>query len=144
MPQDVKQQPPTEPTSAACGQGSAISAADPEALRRALDEAVDYRGDVTLVLRDGRLVEGYLFDRRRGHSPAESSVRIMPSAGPAQSQIPATDPAARIDVRDDEIAELRFTGRDTAAGKTWENWVRRYAEKKLKGERAEIASESLE
>jgi hypothetical protein len=39
---------------------------------------------------------------------------------------------------------LCFTGKDAAAGKTWENWMRRYAEKKLKGEAADIESETLD
>jgi len=30
------------------------------------------------------------------------------------------------------------------AGKTWENWVRRYAEKRLAGEKACIESEKLD
>ena len=42
------------------------------------------------------------------------------------------------------IASISFTGKDAAAGKTWENWMRRYAEKKLKGEAAGIESEPLD
>jgi hypothetical protein len=33
-----------------------------------------------------------------------------------------------------EIARLAFTGRDTAAGKSWETWVKKYVEKKKAGE----------
>lgn len=122
--------------------GAVVPAADPNELRRALDEAFDYRGDVTLVLRDGSSIEGYLFDRRSGRTLAESRVRLLPKT-PVDG-VPSTDPKARVEISYADIAELRFTGRDTAAGKTWENWVRRYAEKKLKGERAEIASEALD
>lgn len=122
--------------------GAVVPAADPNELRRALDEAFDYRGDVTLVLRDGSSIEGYLFDRRSGRTLAESRVRLLPKT-PVDG-VPSTDPKARVEISYADIAELRFTGRDTAAGNTWENWVRRYAEKKLKGERAEIASEALD
>jgi hypothetical protein len=44
----------------------------------------------------------------------------------------------------DRIARLEFSGKDTAAGKTWENWVRRYVEKRLAGERASIDAEPLD
>jgi hypothetical protein len=52
--------------------------------------------------------------------------------------------ATRRSVAGREIAAIRITGRDAAAGKTWENWVRRYAEKRLAGERASIESETLD
>jgi hypothetical protein len=34
-----------------------------------------------------------------------------------------------------EIASIAFTGRDTAAGKTYEAWVKKYWEKRGKGEK---------
>ena len=34
-----------------------------------------------------------------------------------------------------EIARLEFTGRDTAAGKSFETWVKKYQEKKAAGEK---------
>ena len=34
-----------------------------------------------------------------------------------------------------DIAALAFTGRDTAAGESWEAWVRKYWEKKAAGEK---------
>jgi hypothetical protein len=43
-----------------------------------------------------------------------------------------------------EIAALAFTGRDTAAGKSWEAWVRKYWEKRAAGETAELRPETLE
>ena len=47
-------------------------------------------------------------------------------------------------VTEDRVAAVAFTGKDAAAGKTWENWVRRYAEKRLAGEKACIESEKLD
>jgi hypothetical protein len=113
--------------------GSLFDSSDPEILKAALDEAFSYRGDVTIVTRDGRSVEGYMFDRRLGHSLADSSVRLLTAAS-----------ETRITISYADIASLAFTGRDTAAGKTWENWVRRYSQKKLAGQSANIESDSLD
>ena len=90
----------------------------------ALEEAFDYRGDVTITRKDGSRVEGYVFDRRRGATLAESLVRVIPQDGSGKVTIPYSD-----------IAGLAFTGRDTAAGKSWEAWVRKYWEKKAAGEK---------
>ena len=105
-------------------------------IREALEKAFDYRGDVTLTLRSGEQVEGYLYDRRTGKTLAESIVRIMPGKGEDRSRrsIPYT-----------EIAALAFTGRDTAAGRTFEAWVRKYWEKKAAGEKnIQIEPEKLD
>ena len=93
-------------------------------LRAALEEAFDYRGDVTITRKDGSRVEGYVFDRRSGASLAESVVRVIPQDGSGKVAIPYSD-----------IAGLAFTGRDTAAGKSWQAWVRKYWEKKAAGEK---------
>ena len=94
--------------------------------RDALEKAFDYRGDVTLTLHSGEVVEGYLYDRRAGQGLADSLVRIMPSKGEDRGRrsIPYAD-----------IAALQFSGRDTAAGKTFEAWVKKYWEKKAAGEK---------
>jgi hypothetical protein len=89
----------------------------------ALEKAFDYRGDVTLTLKDGRTINGYVFDRRAGKTLADSAVRMIP----ANERTKLTIPYA-------EIAALAFTGRDTAAGKTFEAWVKKYWEKKAAGE----------
>ena len=93
-------------------------------LRAALEEAFDYRGDVTITRKDGSRVEGYVFDRRSGARLAESVVRVIPQDGSGKVAIPYSD-----------IAGLAFTGRDTAAGKSWQAWVRKYWEKKAAGEK---------
>jgi len=103
-------------------------------INEAFEKAFDYRGDVTLTLKDGRTVAGYVFDRRTGKTLAESAVRIMPATPQTKLTIPYSD-----------IAALAFTGRDTAAGKTFEAWVRKYWEKKAAGETdIAIHPESLE
>lgn len=102
-------------------------------LRDALEKAFDYRGDVTLTRKDGTVVEGYVYDRRHGETLANSLVRVLPSNGSPRVSIPYAD-----------IAALAFTGRDTAAGKSWEAWVRKYWHKRAAGEKAEIEAEALE
>jgi hypothetical protein len=91
--------------------------------REALEKAFDYRGDITITRKDGSQVTGYLFDRRSGSSLADSFVRIIPS-----------DARAKMNVSYADIAALAFTGRDTAAGRSFDAWVKKYWEKKAAGE----------
>ena len=105
-----------------------------EELRVALEKAFDYRGDVTLTLKDNSKIEGYLFDRVAGNSLANSFVRVMPKQANQKLRIAYAD-----------IAALSFTGKDTAAGKSWEAWVRKYWGKKTSGEGVlSLEPESLE
>ena len=93
-------------------------------VREALEKAFDYRGDITVTRKDGSRVEGYLYDRRTGTSLADSIVRIMPS-----------DQGSRVNIPYSDIAAIAFSGRDTAAGKTFDAWVKKYWEKKAAGEK---------
>ena len=107
---------------------------DPGDLRNALEKAFDYRGDVTITRADGSRIEGYIFDRHNGGSLEDSYVRLFPKDSPVKVSVPYS-----------EIADVAFTGRDTAAGKSWEAWVRKYLEKKAAGEKQiEIKPESLD
>ena len=90
----------------------------------ALEKAFDYRGDVTINLKDGSVVEGYIFDRKTGASLAESYVRLFPKDSPEKRSIAYSD-----------IAGLTFTGKDRAAGASWEAWVKKWNEKKAAGEK---------
>ncbi len=92
-------------------------------VREALEKAFDYRGDITVTLKDGTKVEGYLFDRRQGATLAQSFIRLIPMNN-----------VGKVNVAYSDIAALAFTGRDTAAGKTFEAWVKKYWEKKEAGE----------
>jgi hypothetical protein len=89
----------------------------------ALEKAFDYRGDVTIQCKDGSVVEGYIFDRRTGASLAESWVRLFPK-----------DSAEKRSIAYSEIAGLTFSGKDRAAGASWEAWVKKWNEKKAAGE----------
>jgi hypothetical protein len=115
-------------------QGWVPQLATEDELRIALETAFDYRGDVTLTTKDGTKIEGYIFDRVSGPTLANSFVRILPKDSNHRQKIAYAD-----------IAALAFTGRDPAAGKSWEAWVRKYWEKKAAGERGfGLQPESLE
>lgn len=107
--------------------------ANEEELRVALEKAFDYRGDVTITRKDGSKIEGYLFDRRTGASLKESMVRLYPK-----------NSGEKVSVSYADIGALAFTGRDTAAGKSWEAWVRKYWEKKAAGESPAIEPDRLD
>ena len=98
--------------------------ASDEEVRLALEKAFDYRGDVSITLKDGKKIEGYIFDRRTGKTLADSAVRLYAKSG-----------NEKISIFYAEIAALAFTGKDTAAGKSWEAWMQRYREKKAAGEK---------
>jgi hypothetical protein len=108
--------------------------ASEEEIRAALEKAFDYRGDVTITRKDGSKVEGYLFDRRTGSTLKDSVVRLYPKNSSEKIAISYAD-----------VAALAFTGRDTAAGKSWEAWMKKYAEKKARGEKdLSLYSEPIE
>ena len=103
-------------------------------VREALEKAFDYRGDITVTRKDGSKVEGYLYDRRTGATLSDSVVRIMPS-----------DRGSRVNIAYSDIAAIAFSGRDTAAGKTFDAWVKKYWEKKAAGEKnIQIEPEKLD
>lgn len=141
MPQETKSK--FEPGAATDGagaggrpaslQGLVVTREDEVALLKALESAFDYRGDVTVTLVNGAVIEGYIFDRVRGATLDASYVRLL---GPASDE--------KIRIAFSDIAGLAFSGRDTAAGKTFEAWIKRYIEKKMAGEKASIESDALD
>jgi hypothetical protein len=115
-------------------QGWVPELATEDELRLALEKAFDYRGDVTLTLKDNTKIEGYIFDRSTGSTLSASYVRVLLKDSSQRQKIPYAD-----------IAALAFTGRDPAAGKSWEAWVMKYWEKKTAGESGlSLQPESLE
>jgi hypothetical protein len=94
-------------------------------IHEAFEKAFDYRGDLTITLKNGAKIEGYIFDRKiRGPALSDCFIRVMPKDQPGKLSIPYSD-----------IAALAFTGRDTAAGKSFAAWVKKYNEKKAAGEK---------
>jgi len=103
-------------------------------IRAVIEKAFDYRGDVTITSKNGSEVTGYLFDRRIGPTLENSAVRLMLATSNERPAIPYS-----------EIAAIAFTGRDTAAGKSYEAWVKKYWEKRAQGEKnISIEPEALE
>jgi len=107
--------------------------ASDEDLKDALEKAFDYRGDVTLTLKSGEKIEAYIFNRHTGAALAESYVQYFtPNASEKRK------------VSYDQIARLEFSGKDRAAGKHWEDWVKAYNEKRAAGEKYALHPETLE
>ncbi len=90
-------------------------------LAESVELAFDYRGDVTIALKSGESLVGYLFNRQV--SGSESSLELFPS-----------DSSIAQKIRYDQIATIAFTGEDTATGKSWETWIA----KKESERRAEV------
>ena len=97
--------------------------ASDEELRQALNKALDYRGDVTLTLKNGEIVDAFIFNRHSGATLADSWVQYFTPSAPEKRKVSFA-----------QIARIEFTGKDRAAGKHWEDWVKKYNEKKAAGE----------
>ena len=107
-------------------------------VRETLEKAFDYRGDITVTRKDGTTIEGYLYDRRSEPTLEASLIRIIPTPKPGV-------PVERVMVSYADIAALNFSGRDTAAGKTFDAWIKKYWEKKAAGEtNIQIVPEALD
>src|ERR1019366_8656208 len=98
--------------------------ASEEDVREALEKAFDYRGDVALTLKSGERIEAYIFNRTTGATLADSYVQYFTPQAPEKRKVSYAD-----------IARLEFSGKDRAAGKHWEDWVKAYNEKKAAGEK---------
>src|SRR5690348_4112544 len=108
--------------------------ASDEDIRQALEKAFDFRGDVTVTRKNGSQIEGYVYDRRTGATLADSFVRIIPTTSREKLSIPYSD-----------IAAVKFSDRDPAAGKSFEAWIKKYWEKRAAGEKnIQLTPEALE
>jgi len=103
-------------------------------LRQALHQALDYRGDVTLTLKSGERIEAYIFNCQSGPTLSDSFLQYFTPSSPEKRKVGYAD-----------IARVEFTGKDRAAGKHWEDWVKKYNEKKAAGEKnIALAPEALD
>ena len=103
-------------------------------LRQALGKALDYRGDVTLTLKSGERIEAFVFNCHTGATLAESWVQYYTPSAPEKRKVGYA-----------QIARIEFSGKDRAAGKHWEDWVKAYNAKKAAGEKnIALAPEALE
>ena len=93
---------------------------EPGNLEEIVEVAFDYRGDVTVLLRDEDDLVGYLANRSFGRSAqAESWVEVFPAAGGSRRRISLV-----------AIRGLILSGKDVASGKSWENWLKKYTERR--------------
>ena len=89
---------------------------------------------MTLTLRSGEKVDAFIFNRTTGATLADSHVQYYSPDAPEKRTVSYA-----------EIARLEFTGKDRAAGKQWEDWVRKYNERKAAGEKGiALAPEALD
>ena len=93
-------------------------------LKNALEKAFDYRGDVSITLKSGEKIEAFIFNRTTGATLAQSWVQYFAPNAPDKKKLSYAD-----------IARLEFSGKDRAAGKHWEDWVKAYNERKASGEK---------
>ena len=91
-------------------EGRTVRPASLPELREAIELAFDYRGDVTVELKSGERVTGYLFNRTAtGEQP---TLELFPATRSGMLTIPFS-----------EVVAIAFTGEDTATGKSWEAWI---------------------
>ncbi len=93
-----------------------------EQLAEGIEQAFDYRGDVTVTLHSGESLAGYVFDRRLAATAAASTMRMVTGG-------------RKVTVNYADVARVSFTGRDMADGRSWEAWVQKYAQRKAAGEK---------
>jgi hopanoid biosynthesis associated radical SAM protein HpnH len=109
-------------------------AAAGDQLPEGLEQAFDYRGDVTIQLKTGGQIEGYVFDRQGRPGSGEAKIRII-----------LKNEGRRVTVEQAQIENLTFSGRDMADGRSFKSWVQKYVEKKAAGEtNIELIPESLD
>lgn len=111
-------------------EGKTITPAHRDELNNAIRLAFDYRGDVTLRLKDGSSVEGFVFN----HDPAAGTIEIFIKEG--KESLPKT-------LRHEEVASVAFTGEDVAFGKSWDDWQAKSA-KQRKAEAEKLRQKSIE
>ena len=86
-------------------------------LQEVVEFAFDYRGNTTVVKGDGSEIVGYIFNRN-SEAP-EPFIQLFDERGDGPFNIPYRD-----------IATIKFTGKDTAAGNSWKAWVERKEKEK--------------
>ena len=98
--------------------------------KEVLQSAVDYRGDVTLQLLNDREIVGYVFAAKFSDTGVSGTVSVYPKDSPSPEVVEIT-----------AIRSVVFSGADAAAGKSWEQWLKKVAEAKANGTIAELYPE---
>ncbi len=106
-------------------EGRVFRPASAAEIAEAIDLAFDYRGDVTIELRAGESLKGYIYNRLA--AGAHPVIEMFPADNPAPRQIPYA-----------EIVSIAFTGADTASGNSWEAWaLKKDSERRAEADRVE-------
>ncbi|MDL5047537.1 hypothetical protein QQ054_16090 [Oscillatoria amoena NRMC-F 0135] len=103
---------------------------DAQQIAEITEKAFDYRGDVTLDLNDGSSVEGFLFNRE--FKASDPFVELY---------LPDKPEPVRYALKD--VKDIRITGADMAAGKSWDDWMAKREREKQKT-LAKLAAEGKE
>ena len=78
-------------------------------LARVIELAFDYRGNVTILEKNGAQVIGYIFNRNA-------------KAPEPEFQYFDTDGGGPFTLKYSHVSNICFTGKDMAAGASWEAW----------------------
>ncbi len=99
--------------------GWAPSIGDETPLAEVIEAAFAYRVDVTVESSDRTKLVGYLYNRdvNRDIWPPEPFIQVFEQSG------------ASVTIPYSQVSSISFTGKDTAAGKSYEAWSRRRAAK---------------
>jgi len=108
-------------------EGRVFRPANTAELAEAIEQAFDYRGDVTLEMADGQTIEGYVFNRQGADLGV---LQIFPTLDSGVRNVPYGD-----------IVAITFSGKDTASGNSWEAWITK-KEAQRRAEAEQIAAEA--
>ena len=99
-------------------EGYRLQADDEAALKEAIGHACDYRGDMTIHLKTGEQVIGFVFARQEGIPHPYLKIFLENQSEPSM-------------VKYQDIAEVEFSGEDTAFGRSWEDWAKKWQKPQL-------------
>jgi hypothetical protein len=94
-------------------EGRHIQPSNEQELHEAVSRAFDFRGDVTIQLKTGDQITGYVFDCHV--NVPRPYVKVF---------LPNVIEPHIVSYRD--IAGIRFSGEDTAFGRSWEDWAQKW------------------
>lgn len=124
MPSDTK----TAPAAPGSLEGAVFEIRSEQDLITSINQAFEYRGDITLDLTNGEKIEGYLFNRDFTGRPPHVTLYVKGSNEP--KVVPCAD-----------IHAVAFSGNDPANGKSWRDWVsKKETERKAEAERLRVES----
>jgi nitrous oxide reductase len=131
MPQSDKSAPKPSSSGRSEFEGNEYVTDSPESLEQALRYAFDYRGDITLRMKDDAAIEGFVHN----FDLIEDTVAIFVAESRRESTnqtVPASD-----------IKAIHFSGDDKAFGQSWDDWMAK-SERQRKAEAERIEKESKE